>query len=84
MGGARRVSLQLPPNLEEPSRERALQRPVILLLPQAMKRLGQLCSVEELRLGKVVGRGEIRYLNPGSCPQRTVCMCVFTKYFKTN
>lgn len=56
------MSLQLPPSLEEPSRERALQGPVFLLLPQAMSRLRQLCSVEELRLGRVVGRGEI-YLN---------------------
>ena len=61
MGGARRrVSLQLPPNLaEEPSGERALQGPVFLLLPEAMNRLRQLCSVQELRLGRVVGRGEI-------------------------
>lgn len=62
MGRARRVSLQLPPTLEGPSRERALQRPVFLLLPKATTRLRQLCSVEELRLGKVVGRGEIYLL----------------------
>lgn len=65
MGGARKVSLQLPPNLEEeeeeemPSRESVLQGPVLLLLPQAMNRLHKLCSVGELRLGRVVGRGEI-------------------------
>eukprot|EP00903_Cladosiphon_okamuranus_P014477 g13429.t1 len=64
MGRTRKVSLQLPPNLEDeeedeegPSRETVLQGPVLLLLPQAMKRLRELCSVEELKLGRVVRRG---------------------------
>lgn len=56
--------LQLPPALPEespPSIERALPGGpgVLLLLPQATERLRRrLCPVAELRLGKIVGRGE--------------------------
>lgn len=63
------MSLQLPPALEEPpSRERALEGPVELLLPQATERLRRrLCSVGDLRLGRVVGRGEKIEGTPAAC-----------------
>lgn len=57
MRGTKKMSLRLPPNLEEHARERAGQGPVFELLPQATERLCRLCSVRELKLGRVVGRG---------------------------
>lgn len=56
----KKVYLRLPPALEEsPSTEHALlEGPVALLLPQAKERLRRLCPVTDLRLGRVVGRGE--------------------------
>lgn len=61
------MSLRLPPNLEEPSRECAVAGHVVRLLPQAKERLRQLCRLEDLRPGRVVGRGERGAEAEGRC-----------------
>lgn len=56
----RRVSLQLPPELESswPTPERGPSSMLPKLLPRALEKLGKLGSVPTLKLRNVVGKGE--------------------------
>lgn len=74
------MTLQLPPSLEDPSKESTLRGgPAFLLLPQAEDCLLRLCSVRDLKLGSMAGRGEQRRNSPG-LQSLEIVWCLDTVY----